>query len=214
MSSILHGGKKAKEHGRGVKLHLHLSGVSFEHDIITGPAEATFVPHAHNKSGTTNLPEGIVHVFRDGSSKPSPEELEAKVSEMSFSDLDSDGVMLGVLAVPSWMTPSDFLAFVAPAVEGIGHLRIIRYVRDHSCTAKTCLICTFALSDFAPNRSLVVLKFFKPTDAAEFAEAYNGKPFNSMEVGNSIMPPFRIIANHILARNMPCGSCPLRGDRR
>jgi len=35
--------------------------------------------------------------------------------------------MLGVLAVPSWMTLSDFLEFVAPAV-GIGHLRIIRYV--------------------------------------------------------------------------------------
>lgn len=96
---------------------------------MTGPAEATFVPHAHNKSGTTNLPEGTVHVFRDGSSKPSLEELEAKVSEMSIFDSDSDGVMLGVLAVPSkWMTPSDFLAFVAPAVEGIGHLRIIRYV--------------------------------------------------------------------------------------
>ena len=129
MSSILHGGKKVKEHGRGVKLHLHLSRVSFEHDIITGPVEATFVPHARNKSGTTNLPEGTVHVFRDGSSKPSPEELEAKVSEMSISDLDSDGVMLGVLAVPSWMTPSDFLTFVAPAVEGIAHLRIIRCVR-------------------------------------------------------------------------------------
>ncbi|KAF8817504.1 BRCA1-associated protein [Phlegmacium glaucopus] len=142
----IHGGKKTKEHGN------------------RGPAEATFVPHTHNKSGTTNLPQGTVHIFRDGSSKPSPEELEAKVSEMSISDsfdLDSDGVMLGVLAVPSWMTPSDFLAFVAPAVEGIGHLRIIR--------------------DFAPNRSLVVLKFIKPADAAEFAEAYNGKPFNSME---------------------------------
>ena len=99
---------------------------------MTGPAEATFVPHAHKKSGTTNLPEGTVHVFRDGSSKPSPEELEAKISEMSVSDSfdpDSDGVMLGVLAVPSkWMTPSDFLAFVAPAVDGIAHLRIIRYV--------------------------------------------------------------------------------------
>jgi hypothetical protein len=107
----------------------NLSRVSFEAlNIITGPAEATFVPHARNKSGSTNLPEGTVHVFRDGSSRPSPEELEAKVSEMSISDLDSDGVMLGVLAVPSWMTPSDFLAFVAPAVEGIGHLRIIRYV--------------------------------------------------------------------------------------
>lgn len=40
---------------------------------------------------------------------------------------DSAGVMMGVLAVPSWMTPSDFLAFVAPAAEGMTHLRIIRY---------------------------------------------------------------------------------------
>ncbi|KAF8967694.1 hypothetical protein BDZ97DRAFT_1656175 [Flammula alnicola] len=144
MGSVIHSGK---DKGRG-----------------RGPAEATFVPHTRKKSGTTNLPEGTVHVFRDGSSKPTPEELEAKVAEMSLTgaiDDDSDGIMLGVLAVPSWMTPSDFLAFVAPAVEGIGHLRIIR--------------------DFAPNRSMVIIKFLNPADAADFTEAYNGKPFNSME---------------------------------
>lgn len=70
-----------------------------------------------------------MHVFRDGSSKPTPEELEAKMADMSLPELaddDSDGIMLGVLAVPSWMTPSDFLEFVAPAVDSIGHLRIIR----------------------------------------------------------------------------------------
>ncbi|KDR80572.1 hypothetical protein GALMADRAFT_240888 [Galerina marginata CBS 339.88] len=138
---------------------------SKDKDRAKGPAEATFVPHTRSKSGTTNLPEGTVHVFRDGSSKPTPEELEAKVAQMSLTegmaDDDSDGIMLGVLAVPSWMTPSDFLEFVAPAVDGIGHLRIIR--------------------DFAPNRSMVVIKFLNPADAAEFAEAYNGKPFNSME---------------------------------
>ena len=39
-----------------------------------------------------------------------------------------DDVIMGVLAVPSWMTPSDFLAFVAPAAEGMAHLRIIRLV--------------------------------------------------------------------------------------
>lgn len=38
------------------------------------------------------------------------------------------------------------------------------------------------VSDSVPNRSIVVIKFFNPADAAEFAEAYNGKPFNSMEV--------------------------------
>ncbi|KAF8909339.1 BRCA1-associated protein 2-domain-containing protein [Gymnopilus junonius] len=129
-----------------------------------GPAEATFVPHARSKTGTANLPEGTVHVFRDGASKPTPEELEAKVVNLSLTEGESDhsdGIMLGVLAVPSWMTPSDFLAFVAPAVDGIGHLRIIR--------------------DFSPNRSMVIIKFLNPADAAEFAEAYNGKPFNSME---------------------------------
>lgn len=39
---------------------------------------------------------------------------------------DAGGMMLAVLAVPSWMTPSDFLTFVAPAAEGISHLRMIR----------------------------------------------------------------------------------------
>lgn len=37
--------------------------------------------------------------------------------------------MMGVLAVPAWMTPSDFLAFVAPAADGMAHLRMIRYNR-------------------------------------------------------------------------------------
>lgn len=39
-----------------------------------------------------------------------------------------------------------------------------------------------ALRDSVPNRSMVIIKFFNPADAAEFVEAYNGKPFNSMEV--------------------------------
>ncbi|KAF8075057.1 hypothetical protein FPV67DRAFT_1475860 [Lyophyllum atratum] len=124
-----------------------------------GTAEATFVPHTGTKFGSANLPEGIVHIFRDAASKPSQEALESIASTSNVHD--SDGVMLGVLAVPSWMTPSDFLAFVAPAAEGMAHLRLIR--------------------DCLPNRSMIVIKFFNPADAAEFIEAYNGKPFNSME---------------------------------
>ncbi|KAJ3540040.1 hypothetical protein NM688_g6284 [Phlebia brevispora] len=147
-------GKEKEKHGRG-------------------PATATFVPNpVRSKSGSTNLPEGVVHVYREvpkatnddiGSpSSPSAsgsKEAEEPVHEESV--YDSDGVMIGVLAVPSWMTPSDFLAFVAPAAEGMTHLRIIR--------------------DSAPNRSIVVIKFKDESEAAEFVEAYNGKPFNSME---------------------------------
>ncbi|KAJ7623498.1 hypothetical protein FB45DRAFT_107228 [Roridomyces roridus] len=125
---------KAREHGRE-------------------PAAATFIP---KESGSTNLPEGIIHLFREGA-----EEHTKSPSSVTADSPEFDGVMLGVLAVPSWMAPSDFLAFVAPAADGMTHLRIIR--------------------DSVPNRSIVVIKFKNPVDASEFAEAYNGKPFNSME---------------------------------
>ncbi|KAJ6624952.1 hypothetical protein B0H10DRAFT_1783886 [Mycena sp. CBHHK59/15] len=124
------------------------------------PAVATFVPNDVMESGSTNLPEGIVHLFREGSTT-SCEDLKASSSSVKSDSPEFDGLMLGVLAVPSWMAPADFLAFVAPAAEGITHLRIIR--------------------DSVPNRSIVVMKFSDPDHASEFAEAYNGKPFNSME---------------------------------
>ncbi|TFY75304.1 hypothetical protein EWM64_g8709 [Hericium alpestre] len=80
---------------------------------------------------------------------------------MIIQNADTDGVMLAILAVPAWMMPADLLAFVAPAAEGMAHVRILR--------------------DSVPTRSIVLIKFRKPEDAVEFHEAYNGKPFNSME---------------------------------
>jgi len=126
------------------------------------PAAATFIPSEGMESGSTNLPEGTVHLFREGSTTSSEDHPKASSSSVKSDSPEFGGVMLGVLAVPSWMAPSDFLAFVAPAAEGITHLRIIR--------------------DSVPNRSIVVIKFSDPDHASEFAEAYNGKPFNSMEV--------------------------------
>ncbi|KAI0305901.1 hypothetical protein B0F90DRAFT_1694372 [Multifurca ochricompacta] len=129
-----------------------------------GPAIATFVPQSHTKSGSANLPDGVVHVYRDverqrlaetGEETPSPD-----TSRIMLENADSDGYMVGVLAVPSWMTPSDFLAFVAPAQDGMAHLRMIR--------------------DMSPNRSIALIKFRTAESAYEFAEAYNGKVFNSM----------------------------------
>ncbi len=127
--SILHSASgKEKGRGRGeyVATYDLLRDATQRH--LIEPAEATFVPRTRKKTGLTSLSEGVVHVFRDGTTKPTTEELECKTANFpleSFED-DAEGIMLGVLAVPSWMTPSDFLAFVAPAVEGIGHLRIIR----------------------------------------------------------------------------------------
>ena len=39
-----------------------------------------------------------------------------------------------------------------------------------------------SVRDSAPNRSIVLLKFRTTALASEFAEVYNGKAFNSMEV--------------------------------
>ncbi|KAG2129212.1 uncharacterized protein EDB93DRAFT_1256339 [Suillus bovinus] len=128
-----------------------------------GPSTAEFIPNTTTKSGSTNLPEGTVHVYRQSEERrqnamnESNEPSDASASET----IPEDGLMLGVLAVPAWMTPSDFLAFVAPAAEGMAHLRLIR--------------------DSLPNRSIVIIKFRQADQALEFAEAYNGKPFNSMD---------------------------------
>ncbi|KAF6761578.1 hypothetical protein DFP72DRAFT_803728 [Ephemerocybe angulata] len=130
---------------------------------IKGPAECTFVPlDRHHKTGSTDLPEGVVHIFRDTTKRQSLEDLELQTKALTLEgEAAEDGVIMAVLAVPSWMTPSDFLSFVAPASEGIIHLRIVH--------------------DFAPNRSISLIKFSSPADASEFASEYNGKPFNSME---------------------------------
>lgn len=142
----------------------------------TDPAVAAFVPYDGMKTGSTNLPQGIVHLFRESSDLPSEEELRNSSKPQPPSPSPADGVMLGVLAVPSWMTPSDFLTFVAPAAEGISHLRIIRLAFS------LILGCvSFSLRDIVPNRSIVVVKFPELAAASEFVEAYNGKPFNSME---------------------------------
>jgi BRCA1-associated protein len=67
-----------------------------------------------------------VHVYRDCDRPPESDKLASSSSAREI-NLD-DGVTLGVLAVPAWMTPSDFLAFVAPAAEGMAHLRLVRSV--------------------------------------------------------------------------------------
>ena len=77
--------------------------------------------------GSTNLPEGIVHLFREPPSRTETETKDGSLAaDETKTELGADDDTLAVLAVPSWMTPSDFLSFVEPAAEGIVHLRMIR----------------------------------------------------------------------------------------
>lgn len=66
--------------------------------------------------GTATLSEGVIRLFRENSTRP----------EADTSVAQDDGTMLAVLAVPTYMTPADFLTYIAPAEEGLAHLRLVR----------------------------------------------------------------------------------------
>ncbi|KAF9942786.1 hypothetical protein BGZ67_010418 [Mortierella alpina] len=71
------------------------------------------------------------------------------------------GTAVCVLAVPSYMSPGDFLNFVGPVRANVSHFRIIR--------------------DAVPNRFMVLMKFRTSGSTSEFYAHYNGKAFSSLE---------------------------------
>ncbi|KAF9905056.1 hypothetical protein EC991_002065 [Linnemannia zychae] len=71
------------------------------------------------------------------------------------------GTSVCVLAVPSYLSPGDFLNFVGPVRPDVSHFRIIR--------------------DSVPNRFMVLMKFRSKEATAEFYTRYNGKAFSSLE---------------------------------
>ena len=134
---------------------------------------AIFIPSIASSSGFTNLPDGIVRIFRERSSalhaEPSSPSTSRAAhneagpsSEGAHKDDTQESTIVAVLAVPPWMTPSDFLAFVAPAAEGMKLLRLIR--------------------DISPNHTMVVIQFREADSAQEFIDEFNGRQFNSIEV--------------------------------
>ncbi|RKP10708.1 hypothetical protein THASP1DRAFT_9531, partial [Thamnocephalis sphaerospora] len=72
-----------------------------------------------------------------------------------------DGTLVAVLAVPSHLTPADFLAFLGAAVEDLTHVRLLR--------------------DVSPHRYIALLKFANASYAEQFVSEFNGKPFSLLE---------------------------------
>ncbi|KAL8904879.1 MAG: hypothetical protein Q9171_006890 [Xanthocarpia ochracea] len=78
---------------------------------------------------------------------------------------DEDCTTLCILAVPSYLTPSDFLGFVGERTrDEVSHFRMIRTERG--------------------NRYMVLMKFRNGKKAREWRKEWNGKPFDSMEPEN------------------------------
>ncbi|SPO40746.1 uncharacterized protein PSFLO_06228 [Pseudozyma flocculosa] len=110
--------------------------------------------------GSTEVAFGIVHLFKDKQDAAAAPETDAAAEDNQLTDNDV-GTVVAVLAVPSYLTAADFLAFVEPASEAICHLRMIR--------------------DVHPNRCMVLFKFRDASDAEDFHKMFNGQPFNAME---------------------------------
>jgi BRCA1-associated protein len=137
--------------------------------------KGSYVPLDQQKTGSV---WGIVHLYRDAEetpglygdsplSKPTDPWLlgftKASVGPKLSPPSDQECTTLCILAVPSYMAPSDFLGFVGEETwNEVSHFRMIRTARA--------------------NRYMVLMKFRHGKQAREWQQEWNGKVFNSYEV--------------------------------
>ncbi|KAI9726491.1 MAG: hypothetical protein M1828_001313 [Chrysothrix sp. TS-e1954] len=116
---------------------------------------------------------GVVHLYRNSqpSSRLSDESTTSDddASEINIDDqqafVDKECTTLCILAVPSYMTPSDLLGWMGQDTRDIvSHFRLLRTSRS--------------------NRYMVLMKFREPKSAKHWQKTWNGKLFNSMEPEN------------------------------
>ncbi|KAL6708988.1 hypothetical protein ACN47E_002115 [Coniothyrium glycines] len=118
--------------------------------------KGSFVP---SDPKDTELGWGVVHLYRDGQETPGLYD-DAEAAHGDFND--EDCTTLCILAVPSYMTPSDFLGFVGEQTrEHVSHFRLIRTSRA--------------------NKYMVLMKFREAKSAKNWRKEWDGKAFNSME---------------------------------
>lgn len=182
-------------------------------NLPTGRFEAQAAnPKGKYQLGSTDFGYGTVHLYRDfeeaSASSPSPNQSSwidgdpswtkkhpkraaqnlASTSASNQDDTqreeDTEGTVIGVLAIPSYMTAQDFLAFISTFVESIQSVRMLR--------------------DALPNRCMGLIKFRSRQFADRFAHEFNGRPFShlqdreichtarirSIQFKSSLIPPF------------------------
>ena len=135
---------------------------------------------------------GIVHLYRDADETSSlydeglpPKATKTRhggtskeLSPLGNQATDPDCTTLCILAVPSYLAPSDFLGFVGEETrDEVSHFRMIRTARA--------------------NRYMVLMKFRNGKKAREWRKEWNGKVFNSMEVCHCFHP-FKGPVTHLL----------------
>lgn len=118
----------------------------------------------HLRTKHTEVGWGVVHFYRDGDETPSLGAMGEEAEEEEDASEPVDCTTICIPAVPAYMSPGDFLGFVGEKWRGdILHCRMVM-------TSKM-------------NRYLALLKFRDGDVAKKWRREFDGKVFNTMEVG-------------------------------
>lgn len=141
---------------------------------LPGIGQATKARYVPLETKNTEAGWGIVHLYREGDESDAlqtlPEAHDVAGGEGSSrgKDRDDEGTILCIPAVPSYMSPSDFLGFVGERWRGsVSHYRMVMTSRM--------------------SRYMVLMKFRDPRRAREWRKEFDGKPFDSVEVGCPVL---------------------------
>ena len=122
---------------------------------------------------TTDLGYGVVHLYREkqpaqnlgAATNPTGKQTTSLTVADDRAYIDNECSTLCILAVPSYMTPSDLLGWVGEETRNdVSHFRLIRTGRS--------------------NKYMVLMKFRESVQARRWQKAWNGKLFNSTEPEN------------------------------
>ncbi|KAJ1958268.1 hypothetical protein GGI12_004778, partial [Dipsacomyces acuminosporus] len=107
---------------------------------------------------------GILRLYRSEQHYQDPQQALIAKKHLASEEDEQESKrprVLGVLAVPGYMTPTDFLSFASGFRDSIEHVRVVR--------------------DSSQNHYVILLKFRTVSDADEFYAYYNGKTFSPLE---------------------------------
>lgn len=145
-----------------------------------GPGQSTKARYVPLETKNTEVGWGIVHLYRESVDGGSPSsgggggsaagegQGEGRGSSEVGDGDGQDGTILCIPAVPSYLSPSDFLGFVGEKWRGdVSHYRMVMTGRM--------------------NRYMVLMKFRDKWRAQDWRKEFDGRVFNSMEVRASTL---------------------------
>ncbi|KAI0133608.1 hypothetical protein BJ170DRAFT_699562 [Xylariales sp. AK1849] len=158
---------------------------------MSSAGKATKARYAPFKSKNTEIGWGIVHLYREGHETPgldTPSESLGEVEDNQDQLQGVDCTTVCIPAVPSYLSPSDFLGFIGEKWrDQISHYRMVMTGRM--------------------NRYLVLMKFRDSKQAQQFRREFDGKVFNDIEPETCTLSPTDAKSHR--ATYLPWTGCPV-----